>query len=460
MNGYAHRSHEILIAQLNTNQIEVHALTSPWYPERKTLDAPLELEGITYHRCLHPALLPASGGLFKRSIAKRGKRKRSKYNPQQKMQVSKVTKGVGFVFYRSIMLTKKYIIRPIIRISRRIKPRFEPFALLTEEKIIIKHFVERIVDLAQEIQPDIIHAHTPYRVGAPALIAARKLGIPFVYEMRGAWEETAVANGRWKSGGLAHRRFKRKETEVLRAADAVVCIGDSLKEDAVSRGINKNKITVVPNGASEETMLNPIQDEQIAAHRKQLHSIDGETTVGYIGSIQALEGLEYLVDALSILKEKGELHRLLIVSASDKTGLVDYIEAKGLTSQAMVIGPIERDRISNYYSMIDIFCVPRPRIRVAELVTPLKPMESMMAGCATIVSDLPALKELVSDGNTGRIFEAENSLHLSQIINELSEDDEKRKELGINAKEWIQENRLWPSIVQRYVPIYESLKKP
>jgi glycosyltransferase involved in cell wall biosynthesis len=188
--------------------------------------------------------------------------------------------------------------------------------------------------------------------------------------------------------------------------------------------------------------------------------MDGKSTVGYIGSIQALEGLEYLVDALSILKEKGELHRLLIVSASDKTGLVDYIEAKGLSSQAMVIGPIERDRISNYYSMIDIFCVPRPRIRVAELVTPLKPMESMMAGCATVVSDLPALKELVSDGNTGRIFEAGNSLHLSQIINELSEDNEKRKELGINAKEWIQENRLWPSIVQRYIPIYESLKKP
>ena len=429
MNGYAHRSHEILSAQQASNEIEVHALTSPWYPERKTLDNALELDGITYHRCLHPALLPSSGGVFKRLAARRGRKKRERYNSNM----------------RGIWIFKVML---------------EPFALLTEEKIISKHFVERIIDLAQEIQPDIIHAHTPYRVGAPALIAARKLGIPFVYEMRGAWEETAVANGRWKSGGLAHRRFKRKETEVLSAADAVVCIGHSLKDDAVSRGINKNKITVVPNGASEETMLNPIQNEQITAHRKKLHSIDGKTTVGYIGSIQALEGLEYLVDALSILKEKGELHRLLIVSASDKVGLIDYIESKGLSSQAMVIGPIERDQISNYYSMIDIFCVPRPRIRVAELVTPLKPMESMLAGCATVVSDLPALKELVKDNVTGRIFEAENSLHLSQIINELSEDDEQRKKLGINAKKWIQENRLWPSIVQRYTPIYESLKKP
>ena len=426
MNGYAHRSHEILTAQQASNKVDVHALTSPWYPERKTLDNSLELDGITYHRCLHPALVPPSGGIFKRFIARRGRKKRERYNSNMR----------GIWIFKAIS---------------------EPFALLMEEKIIIKHFTQRILEIAEECKPDIIHAHTPYRVGAPALIAARKLGIPFVYEMRGAWEETAVANGRWKSGGLAHSRFKRKETEILSSADAVVCIGHSLKEDAISRGIDKNNITVVPNGASEETMHNPVQDEQVTADKEKLHSIDGKTTVGYIGSIQALEGLEYLVDALSILKEKGELHRLLIVSASDKTGLIDYIESKGLSGQAMVIGPIDRDKISNYYSMIDIFCVPRPRIRVAQLVTPLKPMESMMAGCATIVSDLPALKELVSDGKTGRIFEAENSSHLSQIISELSVDEQQRKELGINAKEWIKENRLWSSIVQRYIPLYESL---
>ena len=111
MNGYAHRSHEILSAQQASNEIEVHALTSPWYPERKTLDNALELDGITYHRCLHPALLPSSGGVFKRLAARRGRKKRERYNSNMR----------GIWIFKAML---------------------EPFALLTEEKIISKHFVE------------------------------------------------------------------------------------------------------------------------------------------------------------------------------------------------------------------------------------------------------------------------------------------------------------------------------
>ena len=64
-----------------------------------------------------------------------------------------------------------------------------------EEKILFRHFERRIIEVAEQEKPQVIHAHTPYRVGLPAMRAARKLDIPFVYEMRGMWEETAVANG-------------------------------------------------------------------------------------------------------------------------------------------------------------------------------------------------------------------------------------------------------------------------
>ena len=62
---------------------------------------------------------------------------------------------------------------------------------------------------------DVIHAHTPYRVGIPAQKAAKKTGKKFVYEVRGIWEETVVANGRWKRNGLAYSRFRRFENRIL-----------------------------------------------------------------------------------------------------------------------------------------------------------------------------------------------------------------------------------------------------
>ena len=44
--------------------------------------------------------------------------------------------------------------------------------------------MQRIIEVAKQEKAELIHAHTPYRVGLPALKAARKLRLPFVYEMR------------------------------------------------------------------------------------------------------------------------------------------------------------------------------------------------------------------------------------------------------------------------------------
>ncbi len=473
MNGYAHRTHEILTAQQSNGGAEVFALTSPWYPERMTLDEDTTIDGITYRRCLHPALQEKSGSLGKRWVARRGLKKRERYNSSKhelKIEDQSSSTDKTTVPQKISLGVRRYMIRPVIRMQRKgrrllkktTRPMTEPMLLWHEERVVMKHFTQKIIEVAIECKADVIHAHTPYRVGIPAQRAAHRLGIPFIYEMRGVWEETAVANGRWKSGGLAHRRFKNKETKTLASADAVICISEALKQDVISRGVKEERITVVPNGASNETMSdsNPSEEDAILLkqHCETLQTIEGISTVGYIGSIQALEGLELMVDALAHLKEKGVKTKLLVVSASEKESLIEYIEGRDLKECSLVIGPVPRHMISEYYGMIDIFCVPRPRLRVSELVTPLKPMESMMAGCATIISDLAALQELVDDGNTGRVFTTGDAQDLASVIKELSNDELQRERLGKNARKWVSENRLWPELIKKYLPVYDKVK--
>src|SRR5699024_10538687 len=43
-------------------------------------------------------------------------------------------------------------------------------------------------------RPEIIHSASNFRTALPALIAARRLGVPFVYEVRGLWEVTDAAH--------------------------------------------------------------------------------------------------------------------------------------------------------------------------------------------------------------------------------------------------------------------------
>ena len=55
-NGYAIRSHMIVKHQNQIEDMEVHAITSPFYPNRQLMQEDIEHDGINYVRCKHPIL--------------------------------------------------------------------------------------------------------------------------------------------------------------------------------------------------------------------------------------------------------------------------------------------------------------------------------------------------------------------------------------------------------------------
>ena len=418
VNGYAVRTHGLMKAYSGLPNIEVVGLTSPWYPDRDSMAEPIEMDGVTYHRCLHPARMKSVKGPAMKWSASKGK--------------DRIAGTAGFA---SKPLYKRAL-------SLLFKPLRPGWAWL-EEKIIFKHFTSRIIEVAKEENAEIIHAHVPYRVGIPALRAARKLSLPFIYEMRGMWEESAVASGRWKSVGLAYRRFRRMETKVLRAADNVICISETLRKEAISRGVDEDKISVVPNAVDAEV----VREESDLFHEMK-EKLEGKLVVGYIGSLRELEGVDLTAEAVSILKEKGvDVNFFVLSSESGQDNLRAYCHELGISENSHIVGPVPHNKVAPFYDLIDVFVVSRPDTRVTRLVTPLKPFEAMRSGRAVVVADLPALSEIVEDGETGCLYPAGNAQALAETIHDLLQDKSKRDSLGEQAKNWILENRIWGSVV-------------
>ena len=428
VNGYAVRTHGLMKAYTQLSDIEVVGLTSPWYPDRESLIETLELDEITYHRCLHPARMKDIRGVGMKWTASRGR--------------DKIAGSEGFA--------KKPTWKKILQLaSKPLRPGWS----WIEERIIFKHFTKRIVEVAQSENVDVIHAHVPYRVGIPAMRAARKLGLPFVYEMRGMWEESAVASGRWKTGGLAYRRFRRMETKVLRKADSVICISETLRQEAISRGVSNGKICVVPNAVNIDTNH---QESELLSQMKD--TLQDRLVVGYIGSLRELEGVDLTAKAVSILKEQGvEVDFFVLSSESGQNELRDYCSLLGIADQSHIVGPVPHDQVAPFYDLIDVFVVSRPDTRVTRLVTPLKPFEAMRSGRAVVMSDLPALSEIIENGKTGCLSPAGDSQALSKIINDLLQDKSKRIQLGKEARFWVSENRTWHHTTAQIPKIYGGI---
>ena len=68
------------------------------------------------------------------------------------------------------------------------------------------------------------------------------------------------------------------------------------------------------------------------------------------------------------------------------------------------------------------------------MVTPLKPFEAMAMGRAVIASRLPALQEIINEGETGLLYDADDVNSLTEKITELIDDNELLQRLGDNAK--------------------------
>lgn len=436
VNGYATRTHGLLKASSSLEGVRIAAITSPWYAAKDSMVEPLTKDGITYHRCPHPSRLPTTEGRGMAWVAARGHRHTvataSSQHPEPKW------KGA-----------LRLLARP-----------FSPAWSWIEERIQFKHFTQAIVNTARKEQATVLHAHVPYRVGIPALRAARALGVPFVYEMRGLWEDSAVAAGRWSAKGLAYRRFRRMENKVLRRADAVVCISETLREEAIGRGVERNRIFVIPNAVSKSQILERPTHELYEHVSERLSRSESTTVVGYIGSLRSLEGVDLTAEAVAHLHRSGHDVRLFVLSSEpgqpQLTALCDRLD---LRDTSVVAGPVPHDDVGPFYELIDLFVVSRPDKRVTRLVTPIKPFEAMLHGKTVVVSNLPALEEIVEDGVTGLVYNAEDAISLATVLERCIEEKAFADELGNAARQWVLEHRTWNRVVEALPKVYSKAQE-
>ena len=130
-------------------------------------------------------------------------------------------------------------------------------------------------------RPDIVQAHSPVLNGLPALWAARRAGLPLVYEVRALWEDAAVDLGHAREGDLRYRTTRGLETWLLRRADGVVTLCEALRREIIGRGVPGERVAVVPNAIDPaQFSVTPRRDLQLADSL----GLAGRQVLGFIGS--------------------------------------------------------------------------------------------------------------------------------------------------------------------------------
>lgn len=319
------------------------------------------------------------------------------------------------------------------------------------EEAVVRLLRQRMLELLDQDEFDLVHAHSPALCGLAAYQASRSRNIPFVYEIRAFWEEgKGRGNTRWTS--IRYRLTRYLELRVAHKADAVVGIAQHILRDLGNRGIAAEKLFHVPNGVDADSFIPQARDSELARRL----GLDDALVFGFIGSLYTYEGISWLVQAIVALHHSGISCRLLVIGEGEDTSEIKRASRElGADSYVHVQGRVPHAEVQRYYSLMDIMVYPRRRSRLTETVTPLKPLEAMAMGKPVLASDVGGIRELVTNEQNGLLFRAEDIPNFCQQARRLVTEENLRRTLGSQAREVILQERDWKILAGRYEQIYD-----
>ncbi|WP_409523340.1 glycosyltransferase [Nitrincola sp. MINF-07-Sa-05] len=332
------------------------------------------------------------------------------------------------------------------------------------ERKRIEASVDRFIELFRVYRPQVVLAASNHEVALPALIAARRLGLPFHYEVRGFWEISRISRDpSWHDTPDFMRHYDH-ETWVCNHADRLYTLNRFMREELVRRGVAAQRVTLVPNSVAE------LPSSQLSANQQLKASLgipEGAFVVGYIGALTEYEGLELLLEAL-VKPQCQTVHALIVggyspvsqPSQSRSEPIVEQLASLakrlGVADRVTFTGRVPHEALGDYFGLIDATVIPRRPLPVCELVSAIKPLEYLAWGKPVIASDVAPQAELLEHGELGWLFAKGNIDSLADTIQTVrSGSPEVRQAKVDKGRETIKRHYLWHQVVR---PMVEGLK--
>ena len=323
-----------------------------------------------------------------------------------------------------------------------------------DERAYIERAALALIERARATRPALIQAASNHVNGAIGLTAARALGLPFVYEVRGLWHMSRVARQPHFLHHADYQAMDAAEVAICKEADFVLAITHAVRHYLIDKGVAEDRILVLPNGVDTHRFTPIEADEDL---RSELEIGEG-IVIGYVGSFVKYEGLDLLVEAFAKLREHHSSVYLLLVGDGDtRNELEAMVDQLDIRDGVRFTGRVPHDDVNRYHSIIDIAPFPRTPDIVCEFISPLKPFESMAMGQVVVGSDVAALREIITDGEHGRLFKKGDSHDLFEVLSTLVSNPDEMSRLKDSGLDWVKEHRDWNKLASYLNEVHNAI---
>lgn len=293
-------------------------------------------------------------------------------------------------------------------------------------------------------KPDIVHTHSS-KAGFIGRLAAKRAGVAKIVHTPHVFPfEMGVSS-------LKKRIYLKLERMAAKWTDLLIAVSYSEKAVAVENGLfDTSKIIVNHNGVNPD--LWRFSAEKRCEIRKALGISDDEFAVGMVGRFMPQKGYYLLLDAARMLLSRNKRFKFILIGDGELKPAIQYLTAAHKIDKHFCFVE-QTDDVGDYYSSFD--CLAAPSLWES---CPYTIMESMATGIPVIASAVGGVNEIIEDRTSGLLVPGGTADQLAEAIEQLSANDDLRKELGENGRKRVLEKFLLADSIKRLEGIYHKLK--
>jgi glycosyltransferase involved in cell wall biosynthesis len=305
---------------------------------------------------------------------------------------------------------------------------------------------------AAAFRPDAVIASSTYPMDIwPARRIARLAGARLVHEVHDLWPLSPIelsGMSPWHPFALL---CQRAEDAACRDADAVVSMLPKVHAHLASRGLDLDRLHIVPNGidpAEWERAPAPL-DPAVAAALDAARG-DGRVVVGYAGSMGEPNALDTLLDAARLLR--GEPFAFVLVGDGHlRERLAARVRDERL-EQVALLPPIPKAQIPAFLERLDVAWIGWQRVPIYRFgIAPNKLMDYMMARCA-VLHAVQAGNDPVAEAGCGLTVAPEDGAATADGLRRLAAlPAAERRAMGERGRAFVLARHTWPVLAARFL---------
>jgi putative colanic acid biosynthesis glycosyltransferase WcaI len=303
-------------------------------------------------------------------------------------------------------------------------------------------------------RPDVMFVESqPLSLGLIAVLMKWLRKVPYIYNVPDLQVDVARQMGFMKNRAFLSVAF-HLENLFLRQAWKVSTVTDAFIKHFQTRGLRREQITFLPNGADTE-FLKPMEASPELLDRWGVH---GKKVFLYVGTHAYYHGLETLIEAAALLRNEPDIVFLLVGDGPERGRLKKISQELGLVNVIFANSPYEE--MDQLYSIAYGSIATLRNIEVANGMRLSKIFPSLSCGVPVIYSGFGEAADLIRATQCGMVVDPENPALLAQAVKTLASRPEMRSDLGRSGRTLVEREYSWSAIVQRWLTEIGLRKEP